>query len=100
MLLMVMWTTILHVQRLPPKFRFGEATRTSCYFQYGGESARTVQESKFKHGKEVTQEAEIQYLKQHLLSQALVHHKHVIHMTHELLSKSYRLHHDDRPSNC
>ena len=33
---------------------------------------------KFKHGKEVPQEAEIQYLKQHLLSQALVHHKHVM----------------------
>jgi hypothetical protein len=28
---------------------------------------------KFKHGKEVPQEAEIQYLKQHLLAQALVH---------------------------
>jgi hypothetical protein len=27
---------------------------------------------KFKHGKEVPEEAEIQYLKQHLLSQALV----------------------------
>jgi hypothetical protein len=40
---------------------------------------------KFKHGKEVTQEDEIQYLKQHLLAQALVHHKHVIHMTHDSL---------------
>ena len=40
---------------------------------------------KFKHGKEVSQEVEIQYLKQHLLEQALVHHKHVIHMTHDLL---------------
>ena len=29
---------------------------------------------KFKHGKEVPQEAEIQYLKPHLLAQALVHH--------------------------
>jgi hypothetical protein len=28
---------------------------------------------KFKHGKEAPQEAEIQYLKQHLLAQALVH---------------------------
>jgi hypothetical protein len=40
---------------------------------------------KFKHGKEVPQEAEIQYLKQQLLTQALVHHKHVIHMPHDLL---------------
>jgi hypothetical protein len=40
---------------------------------------------KFKHGKEVPQEAEIQYLKQHLLAQALVHHKHAIHMLHDLL---------------
>jgi hypothetical protein len=40
---------------------------------------------KFKHGKEVPQEAEIQYVKQHLLSQALVHHKHVMHMPHDLL---------------
>ena len=40
---------------------------------------------KFKHGKEVTSEDEIQYLKQHLLAQTLVHHKHVIHMTHDLL---------------
>jgi hypothetical protein len=40
---------------------------------------------KFKHGKEVPQEAEIQYLKQHLLAQALVHHKHVMHMPHDLL---------------
>ncbi len=40
---------------------------------------------KFKHGQEVPQEAEIQYLKQHLLSQALVHHKHVMHMPHDLL---------------
>ena len=40
---------------------------------------------KFKHGKEVPQEAEIQYLKQHLLAQALLHHKHVMHMSHELL---------------
>ncbi len=40
---------------------------------------------KFKHGEEVPQEAEIQYLKQHLLVQALVHHKHVIHMPHDLL---------------
>jgi hypothetical protein len=29
---------------------------------------------KFKHDKEVPQEDEIQYLKQHLLAQALVHH--------------------------
>ncbi len=35
---------------------------------------------KFKHGREVPQEAEIQYLKQHLLAHALVHHKHVMHM--------------------
>jgi hypothetical protein len=40
---------------------------------------------KFKHGKEVPQEAEIQYLKPHLLAQALVHHKHVMHMPHDLL---------------
>ncbi len=40
---------------------------------------------KFKHGKEVPQEDEIQYLKQQLLTQALVHHKHVIHMPHDLL---------------
>ena len=40
---------------------------------------------KFKHGKEVPQEAAIQYLKQHLLAQALVHHKHVMHMPHDLL---------------
>ena len=39
---------------------------------------------KFKHGKEVPQEAEIQYLKQHLLAQGLVHHKHVMHMPHAL----------------
>ena len=31
------------------------------------------------------QEAEIQYLKPHLLAQALVHHKHVMHMPHDLL---------------
>jgi hypothetical protein len=44
---------------------------------------------KFKHGKEVPQEAEIQYLKQHLLSDChkiFVHHKHVMHMTHDLLN--------------
>ncbi len=40
---------------------------------------------KFKHGKQVSQEAEIQYLKQHLLTQALVHHKHVMYMAHDLL---------------
>ena len=40
---------------------------------------------KFKHGKEVTSEDEIQYLKQHHLSQTLVDHKHVMHMTHDLL---------------
>jgi hypothetical protein len=40
---------------------------------------------KYKQGKEVPREAEIQYLKQHLLAQALVHHKHVIHMPHDLL---------------
>jgi hypothetical protein len=40
---------------------------------------------KFKHGKEVPQEAEIHYLKPHLLAQALVHHKHVIHMPNDLL---------------
>ncbi len=40
---------------------------------------------KFKHGKEVPQEAEIQYLKQHLLAQVLVHHKHVMHMPLDLL---------------
>jgi hypothetical protein len=40
---------------------------------------------KFKHGKQVPQEAEIQYLKQHLLAQALVHHKHVMHLPHDLL---------------
>jgi hypothetical protein len=40
---------------------------------------------KFKHGKEVPQEVEIQYLKQYLLTQALVHHKHVMHMSHDLL---------------
>ena len=28
---------------------------------------------------------EIQYLKQHLLTQTLVHHKHVMHLTHDLL---------------
>ncbi len=33
----------------------------------------------------MSQEAEIQYLKQHLLAQALVHHKHVMYMTHDLL---------------
>ncbi len=33
---------------------------------------------KFKHGKEVSQEVEIQYLKHHLLAQALVHHKHMM----------------------
>jgi hypothetical protein len=38
---------------------------------------------KFKHGKEVSQEDEIQYLKQHLLAQVLVHHKHVIHIPHD-----------------
>jgi hypothetical protein len=40
---------------------------------------------KFKHGQEVSQEVEVQYLKQHLLAQALVQHKHVIQMTHDLL---------------
>jgi hypothetical protein len=40
---------------------------------------------KFKHDKEVPQEDEIQYLKQHLLAQVLVHHKHVMHMPHDLL---------------
>ena len=39
---------------------------------------------KFKNGKEVTQEDEIQYLKRHLLTQALVQHKHVMHMPHSL----------------
>jgi hypothetical protein len=40
---------------------------------------------KFKHSKEVPHEAEIQYLKQHLLAQALVHHKIVVmHMPHDL----------------
>jgi hypothetical protein len=39
---------------------------------------------KFKHSK-VSQEDEIQYLRQHLLAQALVHHKHVMHMPHDLL---------------
>jgi hypothetical protein len=29
---------------------------------------------KFKHGKEAPQKAAIQYLKEHLLAQALVHH--------------------------
>ena len=43
---------------------------------------------KLKHGKEVPQEAEIQYLKHHLLAQALVDHKHVIHMTHDLFISS------------
>ena len=33
---------------------------------------------KFKHDKEVSQEDRIQYLKQHLLVQPLVHHKHVM----------------------
>ena len=37
---------------------------------------------KFKHGKKVPEEAEIQHLKQHLLARALVHHKHVMHMSH------------------
>jgi hypothetical protein len=32
----------------------------------------------------VPQEAEIQYLKQHLLAQTLVHHKHMMHMPHDL----------------
>jgi hypothetical protein len=40
---------------------------------------------KFKQDKEVLQEDEIQYLKQHLLVQHLVHHKHVMHMPHDLL---------------
>jgi len=43
---------------------------------------------KFKHGKEVPEGAQIQYLKQHLLAQALVHHTHhthVMHMPHDLL---------------
>jgi hypothetical protein len=40
---------------------------------------------KFKLGKDVPQEAEIQYLKQNLLAQALVHHKHVMLMPHHLL---------------
>ena len=40
---------------------------------------------KFKHGKVVSQEVEIQYLKQHLLAQALVHHNNVMHMPHDLL---------------
>jgi hypothetical protein len=40
---------------------------------------------KFKHDNEVTQEDEIQYLKQHLLAQDLVHHKHVIHIPHDLV---------------
>ena len=31
------------------------------------------------------QEAEFQCLKQHLLAQALVHHKHVMHMSHDSL---------------
>ena len=39
---------------------------------------------KFKHGKEVPQKAEIQYLKQHLLAQGLVHYEHVMHMPHAL----------------
>ncbi len=41
--------------------------------------------NKFKHGKEVSQEDEIQYLKQHLLEQGLVHHKHVMQMPHDFL---------------
>ena len=40
---------------------------------------------KFKHVKEVPSETEIQYLKHHLLTQALVHHKHVMNMSHDLL---------------
>jgi hypothetical protein len=45
---------------------------------------------KFKHDKEVPQEAEIQYLKQHLLAQDFVHykHKHVIYMPHDLLDRT------------
>ena len=40
--------------------------------------------TKFKHDKKVPQEAEIQYLKQHLLTQTLVHHKHMMDMSHDL----------------
>jgi hypothetical protein len=40
---------------------------------------------KFKQSKDVPQEAEIQYLKQNILAQALVHHKHVMLMPHHLL---------------
>ena len=41
---------------------------------------------KFKHGKEVPQEAENQYLQEHLLAQVLIHHTPcVMHMTHDLL---------------
>jgi hypothetical protein len=35
--------------------------------------------------KEVSQEAEIQYRKQHLLSQLLVHDKHIMYMSHDLV---------------
>jgi hypothetical protein len=40
---------------------------------------------KFKHDKEVSQETEIQDVEQHLVSQVLVYHKHVMHMSHDLL---------------
>ena len=40
---------------------------------------------KFKHDKEVSQEAKIQYRKHHLLSQGLVYDKHVMYIPHDLL---------------
>ena len=40
---------------------------------------------KFKHSQEVPQEAAIQFLKQHLLAQALVHDQHVMHVPHDLV---------------
>ena len=43
---------------------------------------------KFKHGQEVPQEAAIQYLKQHLLAQALVYDQHVMHVPHDLLDSN------------
>ena len=56
----------------------------------GGEQQSAVSRpmldyKKFKHVKKVTHEANIQYLKQYLLAQALVYPKHVMQMPHDLL---------------
>jgi len=58
-----------------------------CEQQHASSKPMLQDYKKVKHGKEVPREAEIQYLKQHLLTQALVYHthKHVKRMPHDLL---------------